>query len=161
MLELDLTRAEVEREFSAEPTLWDHHLMFLPPWRERMQADKLGPWFGPATQGGYDRMLASFDETREAGSLWDRETEVEMDPEKDSRDRARMVQRYDAEKMRRYVERQSAHISAMELEVYFAFYRDGMSKGAIAARHGISKKTVENHLLNLRRRMRSYRSDGQ
>lgn len=149
--------SQPEAEDDVQPSFLDH-TKFMPPWRERMADGTLSPIYGPRTKGEFERMLAEHMETREAGSLWDRDTEVELHPERATRQVQKVAERYDAAKMTRFVERNSHRLTMRELEIFYLFYRDRKSKGAGARELGISKSTFENILLILRRKMKGSRS---
>lgn len=152
-----IPRREVLEEFAERASIADEFL-YAPPWSEKLIGGRLGPEYGPNGKGQYEKMLSEYAQSKPAGGLWDRETEMESNPKAAARETSRVVQRYDAEKMQRFVERHSHEIPERELEVYFLFYRDLKSKGSIArelrTRDGrpLSKRTVEVHLTNLRRR---------
>lgn len=130
----------------------ERHVLFMPPWRERLHADRLGPWYGPHTEAAFERALRSHRESTAGGGLWDPEEERDMSPALATREANAIAERYDAAKMRAFVERHNDQIPIRELEVYFAFYRDRLSKGDTARRMGVSKGTVKCLLVRLRRR---------
>ena len=153
--------AEVASEFASldSPLAIDFdHALFMPPWRDRLIDDQLGPWYGPETEAAYERQARMHLESTAGGGLWDPQEEQRMDPEATIREERRQGERYDAEKMSRFVARHSPDIPMRELEVYTDFYITGLTKGQTARHLEISKKTVENTLLNLRRRMKAARA---
>lgn len=159
-----MRRAKQEVE-SYEPEIDYDHANLLPPWRELLPDGRLSPWYGPMTQGGYTAAIKDYQETREAGSLFDNDTDAETrvaaDPDYADKQAARYRRsepRYDHAKMSNYVERCSHEIPMRELEVYFNYYRDLRSKGETARLMGVSANTFKALLGSLRHRMRDARS---
>ena len=119
--------------------------LYMPPWW-----DACGE-YGPRSEAVLSQELTHYGEGRASGGLWDHETEADHHPETAVRAVAQAADRFDAEPMRRFVERYSARISERLLEVYQAFYVDRQSRGNGARRMGVSKNTFCNQLTTLRR----------
>jgi DNA-directed RNA polymerase specialized sigma24 family protein len=142
---------------TADTTDWLTEILYLPPWRDRYLTG-LGPEYGPRKLSEYENEWARWGESfhsvptkhATAGGLWDHDEEARVLTKK-----ARaMSDRYDAEPMRRYVERHSADVPARELEVYVAFWVDGKSVAVAARVLGLNRKTVQELIRRLRRRMK-------
>jgi DNA-binding CsgD family transcriptional regulator len=170
-------KIEVYEEFAAfkggveddEGHLIGSDWIYLPQWRARVgHVDKwgnvkLGPKYGPSLSN-FEREITKHNESTGGGGLWDPEEASkrhecislvtgEVTKEKQSAD----VLRYDSAEMDAFVTRHSANIPPRELEVYFAYWRDGLSLGRVAAKLGMTKKYVGVVLLRLRNRMKSLR----
>jgi DNA-directed RNA polymerase specialized sigma24 family protein len=131
-----------------DTTDWLTEILYLPPWRERFGAH-LGPEYGPRKLSEYENAWARYNESLAGGGLWDHDEEVRVLAKK-----ARaMSDRYDAEPMRRYVERHSADVPARELEVYVAFWVDGRSVAVAARVLGLTPNTVKALIKRLRQRV--------
>lgn len=134
------------------------HRLYTPPWRERLADSRLSPEYGPTSEAAYERELEMHVTSTAGGGLWDTEVAIQMDPKLQAAEVKRGVERYDAERVHRYVRLHSAEVAMRELEVYFAFYRDGLSRGQAARHIGISRQQVTECLGRLRRRARAMRS---
>lgn len=130
----------------------EDHSNYLPPWRERLLNNELGPEYGPE-MSGYIRMQEEYAESLEGGGLWD---PLELPARKKQEEKKAKV-RYDAEKAHRFVRLHSHEIPMRELEVYFAVYMDLLSDGQAARKIGISRNNFDVTLKNFRRRIRGER----
>lgn len=115
--------------------------LYHPPWRERLGDGKLGPEFGP-TRGQYEQEIRDHGQSLEGGGFWDKD----QDP------LPRRRPPTDSEMVRAYVEHDSANVPDMELEVYFAVFRDGMSTAQAAREIGTSDSVVRSLMSRLRKR---------
>lgn len=138
-----------DRDDSAD---WCSHVFFCPPWRERLSDGRLGPEYGPLTPDEWERQWGHYNESFHGLGLWD----FSEDKREAKREERRMVERYDARRMDKFMRRQSHEVPTRECEVYALFYGDGLSMSRVARRLGTSKKTAEGHLLALRRRLREW-----
>ena len=149
--------AEVVREFRVEQdedSIHDH-AQYLPPWRDRLPNGRLGPWRGPSSDARLARALRAYQERAGGEALWDREEEEFMHPRRrQQREALAAAVRYDAEPMRRFVERRSHELPMTELEVYERFWVEGRSYGQIAREVGRQRKTVANLVASLRGRLK-------
>jgi hypothetical protein len=138
-------RDEQQDEIDAQGTIMDWAL-YHPPWREMQDDGTLGPEYGPTSPGQYDKQIGEHGQLLEAGGFWDRDQEVP---------RIRLPAGH--EDVSEYVETHSADLPDLELEVYFATFRDGASVADAARRLSISEGSVRALMSRLRRRARGGR----
>jgi hypothetical protein len=134
------------------------HMLRQAPWRDVMADGRLGPWHGPRTAGERARWQSDYEDTREAGSLWDWEQVPERyRPRTTWQSRGvPNADRYDAVPMAKYLRLYSAAISMRQLEVYSLYYLDGYSLNRVAGELGITPNTARNHIKQLRAGLREW-----
>lgn len=150
-------KAEVAREFNQaqdDSSEWPaaEHAAYMSPWREKDARGYLGPWYGPMTESAYEREMRAYQDTREAGALWDLEEAAKMGARRES---ARIVsdgQRYDEAAVSRYV--RVHDVREDEKRVYYAFWVDGLSVGRTARKLGMAHTAVSSMVRRLRLRAR-------
>ena len=113
--------------------------------------------YGPRDVIAMVRETAEYRASTGGGGLWDPDEEGRMHPRTcDAITRA--AERFDHEKMRRYVRHHSHELSTRLLEVYALYYESRWSRGRVARELGLSKRTVDKHIEILRERVRGGRS---
>lgn len=146
-------KAEVARLFAEQQedsSEWPaaEHAAFMSPWREKDARGQLGPWYGPLTESAYERDMKAYQDTREAGALWDMEEAAKYGWRETARGRG--VQRQDAVVVARYVH--ARDVRDDERRVYYCFWVDGLSIAKTARRLGMAHTAVGSMVSRLRAR---------
>jgi hypothetical protein len=132
-------------------------LDYLPPWRDVLPSGELGPEFGPRVLSEYERLLTEHEQSTAGGGLWDPHEAARVSP---ARRRVRRITmtRPDAEEMSAWMRSRSHTIPARELEVYSAYWVDGLSIAVTARRLRMQASTVAGIVSRLRARVRAHAS---
>jgi hypothetical protein len=160
----NIRRAEVMREFGEQDAdEWDaaEHALYLAPWRDQLVDGTLGPWHGPTTESRYNEQVRRFDEECRggigSGSLWDSGIYESMHSTRSSTKKAtRQALRSDIDAVAEVV-RWLGFLPKppkREIDVFYAYWRDGLSVRQTAVRLGIGEQSVEGWIKALRRRAR-------
>lgn len=152
-----IRQAEVKRLFAEgqdDSAEWPaaEHAAYMAPWRETDTRGHLSPWYGPMTESAYEREMRTYQDTREAGSLWDVEEAARYGSRREALRVVREGQRYDELAVAKYV--RTHDLREDERRVYYAFWVDGMSVGRIAMKLGMAHTAVSSVVRRLRLRAR-------
>lgn len=148
-------QAEVARLFKEQQddsSEWPaaEHAAYMSPWRDTLPDGRLGPWYGPMTESAYEREMTAYQDTREAGSLWDVEEAARYGSRKDANRLARDGRRYDEEAVTKYM--RTREVREDERRVYYAFWVNGLSVGRAALALGMAHTAVQSIVRRLRLR---------
>jgi hypothetical protein len=162
----NIRRAEVMREFGeSDADEWDaaDHALYLAPWRDLLVDGNLGPWYGPTTESRYNEQVRRFDEECRggigSGSLWDQSAYESMHSTRSSTKKAtRQALRSDIDAVARVVHSLvlMKNPPKREIDVFYAYWRDGLSVRQTAVRLGVGEQSVEGWIKALRRRAREH-----
>lgn len=127
------------------------------PWREQLPDGQLGPEYLPLSprtgravaQSSAERDYAEGHGYVGSSGLWNHEQEFA----EGSSSPAPTPERHDAEPMRRFVERHGNELTAHQFEVYVRFWREHRSYAATASLMGVTRKSISNAVLLLRRKL--------
>lgn len=154
--------AEVMREFGDDAETWDaaDHALYLAPWRDALVDGSLGPWYGPTTESRYNEQVRRFQDECRGGigssSLWDQsEFERLHSPRSSTKKATMLAMRADHDQLEALRQREGDTWPKGELRVFYSYWRDMMSVGQTAARHGIAEDTVKGYIKALRWRLRA------
>lgn len=165
-----LLRAEVATEFAEEQAKHQRQLrdIYAPPWNDRIARDEGGNYFlvefGPASPSTYEERIREWKQSPAGGGLYDhthKDSPEQLSPRRRRQELTRKVERADADAMRAFVEHPASRHPRRELEVYLAYYREGLSASQTAQYLSTSAaplgvESVREYLSRLRRRMRAW-----
>ena len=123
-----------------------------------MPSGAMSAWaYGPRDAIALVRETDEYRAKTGGGGLWDPEEECRMHP-RTGDDTNRTAERFDHEKMRRYMRHHSHGLSTRLLEVYALYYESRWSRGRVARELGLSRRTVDRHIEILRETVKRSRS---
>jgi hypothetical protein len=128
---------------------WTEHAIYAPPWRMRMPDGKLGPEYGPASEGELDRLLSEYEQSTAGGGLWDADEDARTRGTM-TRKQAARVERSDMPTIAEYLFRRPGGLAPREVECYLRFWVDGLSYLATARKMGIHPGAVRSMVHRIR-----------